>query len=78
MTTLSEYLQTWRLKLSHSKTVRTAFHLNNRNAKRELVVHNNNNLLSFSTVPTYLEVKVNRSLMFRHHIEVLRKKKKKN
>ena len=36
MTTLSAYLQTWRLKLSHAKTVTAAFHLHNREAKREL------------------------------------------
>ena len=30
MSTLSGYLQTWRLKLSHTKTVTAAFHLNNR------------------------------------------------
>ena len=30
MSTLSAYLQTWRLKLSHTKTVTAAFHLNNR------------------------------------------------
>ena len=29
MSTLSAYLQTWRLKLSHTKTVRAAFYLNN-------------------------------------------------
>ena len=33
MSTLSSYLQTWRLKLSHAKTV-TAFYLNNREAKQ--------------------------------------------
>ena len=38
MSTLSAYLQTWRLKLSHTKTVTAAFHLNNREAKRELKV----------------------------------------
>ena len=41
MTTLSAYLQTWRLKLSNTKTVLTAFHLNNREAKRKLNVCNN-------------------------------------
>ena len=41
MSTLSAYLQTWRLKLSHTKTVTAAFHLNNREAKRELKVYNN-------------------------------------
>ena len=30
MTTISTYLQTWRLQLSHTITVTTAFHLNNR------------------------------------------------
>ena len=40
MSTLSAYLQTWRLKLSHTKTVTAAFHLNNREAKRELKVYN--------------------------------------
>ena len=41
---LSAYLQTWRLKLSHTKTVTTAFHLNNREAKRELKIFNNGKL----------------------------------
>ena len=74
MSTLSAYLQTWRLKLSHTKTVTTAFHLNNREAKRELKVYNNGRLLSFCPTPTYLGVKVDRSLTFRHHLVALRKK----
>ena len=45
MTTFSAYLQTWRLKLSNTKTVTAAFHLNNREAKRELDVYNDGNLL---------------------------------
>ena len=40
MNILSGYLQTWRLKLSHIKTVTAAFHLNKREAKRELKVYN--------------------------------------
>ena len=35
MTILSAYLQTWTLKLSHTKIVKIAFHLNNREAKRK-------------------------------------------
>ena len=35
LTTLSAYFQSWKLKLSHIKTVTTAFHLNNQEAKRE-------------------------------------------
>ena len=74
MSTLSAYLQTWRLKLSHTKTVTAAFHLNNREAKRELKVYNNDRLLSFCPIPTYLGVKLDRSLTFRHHLVALRKK----
>ena len=72
MSTLSAYLQTWRLKLSHTKTVTAAFHLNNREAKRELKVYNND--LLFCPTPTYLGVKLDRSLTFRHHLVLLRKK----
>ena len=74
MSRLSAYLQTWRLKLSHTKTVTAAFHLNNREAKRELKVYNNGRLLPFCPTPTYLGVKLDRSLMFRHHLVPLRKK----
>ena len=73
MTTLSAYLQTWRLKLSNTKTVTAAFHFNNREAKRELNVYNNGNLLPLCPVPTYLGVKLDKSLTFRHHLEALRK-----
>ena len=45
MTTLSAYLQTWRLKLCNTKMVTAVFHLNNREAKHELNVYNNGNLL---------------------------------
>ena len=74
MSTLLAYLQTWRLKLSCTKTVTTAFHLNNREAKRELKVHNNGRLLPFCPTPTYLGVKLDRSLTFRYHLVALRKK----
>ena len=74
MCTLSAYLQTWRLKLSHTKTVTAAFHLNNREAKRELKVYNNDRLLPFCSTPIYLGVKLDRSLTFCHHLVALRKK----
>ena len=74
MSTLSAYLQTWRLKLSHTKTVTAAFHLNNQEAKHELKVYNNSRLLPFCPTPTYLGVKLDRSLTFRHHLVALCKK----
>ena len=74
MSALSAYLQTWRLKLSHTKMVMAAFYLNNQEDKRELNVYNNDRLLPFCSTPTYLGVKLDRSLMFRHHLVALRKK----
>ena len=74
MSTLSVYLQTWRLKLNHTKTVTAAFHLNNREAKHELKIYNNGRLIPFCPTPTYLGVKLDRSLTFCHHLVALRKK----
>ena len=73
MTTISTYLQTWRLQLSHTKMV-TAFHPNNREAKHELNVYNNGKRLPSCPVPTHLGDKQDRSLTFRHHLEALCKK----
>ena len=74
MSTLSYYLQTWRLKLSHTKTVTAAFHLNNQEAKHELKVYNNDRLLPFCPTLTYLGVKLDRLLTFCHHLVALHKK----
>ena len=74
MSGLSAYLQTWRLKLSHIKTGTEAFHLNNREAKQKLRVYNNGRLLPFCPTPTYLGIKLDRSLTFRHHLVALCKK----
>jgi len=38
MAAVDEYLQTWKVKLSTTNTVSAAFHLNNKEAKRELKV----------------------------------------
>jgi len=61
MATVSEYLQTWKLKLSTTKTVSAAFHLNNKEAKRELKVKYNNETLPFCSEPKYLGVTSDRS-----------------
>jgi len=44
MATLGEYLQTWKLELNTIKTVSAAFHLKNKEAKRELKVKYNETL----------------------------------
>ena len=65
MATLSEYLQTWKLKLSTTKAVSTAFHLNNKEAKRELKVKYNNEILPFCSELKYLGVTLDRALTYR-------------
>ena len=47
MSTVSVYLQTWRLKLSHTKMATAAFHLNNQEPKCEQKVYKNDRLLLF-------------------------------
>ena len=74
MITLSANRQTWRLKLSHAKTVTAAFHFHNREAKRELKSKNSGKILLFFPVLTYLGEKLNGAITYRHHLEALRKK----
>ena len=74
MTTICEYLQTWKLKLITTKTMSAAFHLNNKEAKRELNVNYSNETLPFCPKPIYLGIKLNRTLTYRRHFESLRKK----
>jgi len=52
MATLGEYLQTWKLKPSTTTPVLAVFHLNNKQAKRELKVNFNNKTLPFCSPHT--------------------------
>ena len=74
MTIMSTYLRNWRLKLSIGKTLACVFHLNNRDAKRDLKVEVDNKCLQLQTAPTYLGVKLDRSLTYRQHLECLKAK----
>jgi len=75
MATVGEYLQTWKLKLSTTKTVSAAFHLNNKEAKHELKVkYNSANLVPFCSETKYLRVTLDRLLKYRWHLESFRKK----
>ena len=69
MTILVEYLRKWRLQLSIGKTVSVAYHLNNREAKRELDVFVDNKRLVFQQAPKYLGVRLDRMLNFKQHLE---------
>jgi len=74
MVTVNEYLQTWKLKLSTTKTVSAVFNLNNKEAKRELKVNFRKETLPFCHEPKYLGVTLDWSLTYRRHLESLRKK----
>jgi hypothetical protein len=74
MDVLFSYFKNWRLILSEAKTVSAFFHLNTRQASQQLVVSVGGRPLPFAPVPTYLGVKMDRSLTFRHHLESLKMK----
>ena len=63
--TLGEYLLTRKLKLSTTKTVSAVFHLNNKEAKRELKVNFNIETVPFCSEPKYLGVTLDSSLTYR-------------
>jgi len=73
MATVGEYLQTWKVKLSITKTVLAAFHLN-KEAKSEVKVKYNNETMPLCSELKYLGVTLDRSLTYRRHLESLRKK----
>ena len=73
MATLDKHFQTWKLKLSTTKTVSAVFHLNNKEVKRELKVNFNNESLPFCSKPKYVGVTLDRSLTYRRHLQSLRK-----
>ena len=51
------------------KTVSAAYHLNNREAKRELGVFIDNKRLVVQQAPKYLGVRLDRILNFKQHLE---------
>jgi len=64
-------LSAWKLKLSVTKTTSTAFHLNNKETKRQLAVNVRGNTLPYNPNPTYLGVKLDRQLTYKQHVEDL-------
>ena len=69
MTILVDYLRKWRLQLSVGKTASAAYHLNNREAKRELDVFVDNKCLVFQQAPKYLGLRLDRMLNFKQQLE---------
>ena len=71
MSILSTYLNDWHLKLNVGKSLSSVFHLNNHEAQRKLNVTANGSALQFEASPTYLGVKLDRALTYRHHLDKL-------
>ncbi|KAJ3583260.1 hypothetical protein NHX12_032738 [Muraenolepis orangiensis] len=71
---LAAYLRKWRLQLSTGKTVAAAYHLCNREAKRELSVSVDNKRLEHQLAPNYLGVRLDRTLSYKQHLEEVRAK----
>ena len=71
--TIDEYLQTWKLKLNTTKRVSGVFHLNIKEATREVKVNHNNEMLFFWSEPKDLGNTLGRSLKHRRHLESLPK-----
>jgi len=69
MSTVNEYLQTWKLMISTTKTVKK-----NKEAKRGLKAHHNSKTLPFGYVLKCLGGTLDRLLTYRRHLESLRKK----
>ena len=59
MMNISTYLDKWKLKLSTTKTATTAFHLNHREANRQLKIFVRGSLLLYQSHPTYTLVQIN-------------------
>jgi len=74
MATVGDYNQTWKLKLSTTKPVLVVFHLNYKEAKRELKVNHNNETLPFWSERKHLGGMLDRTHTYRRHLESLRKK----
>lgn len=68
---MDRYYTDWRLKPNPGKTAVAAFHLNNKEAKKELIVKFKGVQLFHNPAPKYLGVQLDRSLTFKNHIEKL-------
>ena len=69
LSTMTTYYDTNQLRANTSKTHVCAFHLRNREAKRELNVVWSGTGLSNTTTPVYLGIHLDRTLCYKTHIE---------
>ena len=75
MSIICQYLKNWRLKLSTAKTVSSIFHLRSHMANYQLKVKlDSGDHLQFDPQPTYLGVRLDRSLTIKSHLTKLKSK----
>ena len=67
--TISSYLQKWKFKLSTAKMVSAAFHVNNKEARRDLFISIKGQSLPYCAEPMYLDIKMARALTFCRHLD---------
>ena len=68
-TALKEYFDKWYLKMNTTKTVSSAFHLDNHQANRTLTVKAGDTALPSDKNPKYLGVTLDRCLNYKAHLE---------
>ena len=66
---MKKFFDTWYLKMNTTKTVTTAFHLNNRESKRALKIEIDGETLPTDENPKYLGVTLDRQLTYKKHLE---------
>ena len=69
---MQKYFQKWHLTLNPSKSVTRTFHLNNRDAKKELNIIIAGKKIATEECPKYLGVKFDRTLTFSQHLEFVK------
>ncbi|KAL4153873.1 hypothetical protein QTP88_001706 [Uroleucon formosanum] len=72
--TLQNYFKNWHLNLNANKTTAVAFHLNNREANRELKLKIGGVNIANEECPRYLGIKLDRALTFRQQLETTKNK----
>jgi len=73
---IQKYFRKWHLKLNPSKSVTKVFHLNNREANRELKIKIDGENIVSKECLKYLGLKFDRTLTYNQHLEGMKNKLK--
>lgn len=73
---VQKYFKSWYLTLNSNKTTFIVFHLNNRESDRKLNLETRGINLKWEDAPKYLGIKLDRTLVFKKHLEGVKNKLK--